>query len=126
MARGSPGEQALVCAGCGNDRGITVYAIEALSPRLAGMVEVGYSCISCRRHFLHATDVAVVAAFVNRVSSLTGVLIFGPHYIHCGQPMQKSGSELRWLSAPRFTELSTEDVLDVYLDTRVLHCSCGF
>lgn len=120
------GERPLMCAGCGTDRGITVYSIEALNPRSSGMVEVGYSCIRCRRHFLHSADVGAVATIVNRTSSLTGVLVFGPHYIHCGQPMQKSGSELRRLSAPRFTDRSSEDVLDVYLATRVLRCSCGF
>jgi hypothetical protein len=63
----------------------------------------------------------------NRVE---GVLAFAGHYIHCGQPMQKTGSELRRLSAPAFTDALTdgpvEDALDVYLTTRVLHCHCGF
>ena len=54
------------------------------------------------------------------------VLIFGSHYMHCGQPMKKAGSELRRLSAPLSTEDQTEDALGVYLSTRVLRCDCGF
>lgn len=87
---------------------------------------MGYSCISCRRHYLHPTHVAAVATILNGTSSPTGVLVFGPHYIHCGQPMQKAGSELRRLSAPTFTDRATEEGFDVYLATRVLRCSCGF
>jgi hypothetical protein len=40
--------------------------------------------------------------------------------------MQKTGSELRRLSAPAFTDRPFEDALDVYLTTQVLHCPCGF
>jgi hypothetical protein len=54
------------------------------------------------------------------------VLTFGGHYIHCGQPMQKTGSDIRRLSAPRFTDRTMDDALDVYLTTQVLHCPCGF
>jgi hypothetical protein len=54
------------------------------------------------------------------------VLIFGGHYMHCGQPMEKAGSELRRFSAPLSTESAEADPLDVYLATRVLRCSCGF
>jgi hypothetical protein len=40
--------------------------------------------------------------------------------------MRKTGSELRRLSAPAFTDGPPEDALDVYLTTQVLHCPCGF
>lgn len=53
-------------------------------------------------------------------------MIFGAHYMHCGQPMEKAGSELRILCAPLSTEGAAEDALDVYLSTRVLRCTCGF
>lgn len=57
---------------------------------------------------------------------IEGVLASGGQYIHCGQPMQKTGSELRRLSAPAFTDRPFEDALDVYMTTQVLHCPCGF
>ncbi|MGX1159500.1 hypothetical protein RKD54_000409 [Pseudarthrobacter sp. SLBN-100] len=59
----------------------------------------------------------------NRIES---VLAFGGQFMHCGQPMRKTGSELRRLSMPAFTDRPLEDALDVYLTTQVLHCPCGF
>jgi hypothetical protein len=59
-------------------------------------------------------------------SRIQGVLAVGGYYMHCGQPMQKTGSELRRLSAPAFTDHALDDALDVYLTTKVLHCPCGF
>jgi hypothetical protein len=57
---------------------------------------------------------------------IEGVLVFGGQFMHCGQAMQKTGSELRRLSVPAFTDRPLEDALDVYLTTQVLHCPCGF
>ncbi|MET3720910.1 MULTISPECIES: hypothetical protein [unclassified Arthrobacter] len=50
----------------------------------------------------------------------------GGDYVHCGEPMQKVGSDLRWLPASAFTDRAKLDALDVYLTTRVLRCQCGF
>ena len=116
----------LTCSNCASDRSIALQSIEALSPPSAVSVEVGYSCRACGRRYLHPADVAAVAAVLSRGSSPTGILSFAGHYIHCGQPMQKTGSELRRLSAPAFTDGLSEDALDVYLTTKVLHCRCGF
>lgn len=90
------------------------------------MVEVGYSCRACRRNYLHLAGVADVAAVLNRETHPEGVLTFAGSYIHCGQPMQKTGSEIRRLTAPSFTDRRTEDDLGVYLTTQVLNCPCGF
>jgi hypothetical protein len=57
---------------------------------------------------------------------IEGVLASGGQFMHCGQAMQKTGSELRRLSVPAFTDRPLEDALDVYLTTQVLHCPCGF
>lgn len=124
---GQPSEPGpLVCDWCGNDRDLTLQSIAALSPASAVMVEVSYSCRACGRHYRHPADVAAVAAVLNRKSYSNDVLTFAGRYIHCGQPMQKTGSEVRRLSAPSFTERTMEDALDVYLTTQVLHCPCGF
>jgi hypothetical protein len=119
-------ERPVTCNNCSSDRDIALSSIEALSPPSAVAVEVGYCCRACGRRYQHPADVAAVAAILSRGSSPTGVLSFAGHYIHCGQPMQKTGSELRRLSAPAFTDGSFEDALDVYLTTKVLHCRCGF
>jgi hypothetical protein len=116
----------LTCRTCGHDRDLALHSIAALKPPSAVMVEVAYSCSACRRNYLHLADVAAVAAVLSRESNPDGVLTFAGTYIHCGQPMQKTGSEIRRLTAPSFTDGTTEDDLDVYLTTQVLHCPCGF
>jgi hypothetical protein len=116
----------LVCGNCGTDRNLALHSIETLNPPSDVLVKVGYSCTACSRHYLHQADVAAVAAVLNRDGSLSNVLAFGGHYIHCGQPMEKTGSELRRLTAPAFSDRDQEETLDVYMPTRVLLCRCGF
>jgi hypothetical protein len=116
----------LICTKCGSDRHLALHSIAALAPPAGGSVEVGYACQTCGRHYLHRADVVAVAAVLNRVRSQEVVLALGGQYVHCGRPMQKTGSELRRLSAPAFTDQAMEDALDVYLTTQVLHCPCGF
>lgn len=123
---GQSKDRPLTCSRCGTDRFLALHSIEALTPPSTVSVEVGYSCRTCREHYLHPADVAAVAAILNRLRSPEDVLAFGGQYIHCGQPMQITGSEVRRLSAPVFTHEALEDALDVYLATQVLHCPCGF
>jgi len=92
---------------------------------------VAYTCGRCRLFKEHAAYVADLSAILGRPEQTGDVLIFGGHYMHCGQPMEKIGSDLRRLSAPLTTEDSTtggtgQESLDVYLRTRVLRCACGF
>jgi hypothetical protein len=119
-------DRPLRCTKCGSDRQLALHSIVALTPPANGSVEVGYSCRTCRSQYLHRASVVAVAALLNRVRSPEDVLAFGGHYIHCGQPMQKTGSELRRLHAPATTGQDLVDALDVYLTTQVLHCPCGF
>jgi len=116
----------LICTKCGSDRHLALHSIAALTPPASGSVEVGYFCRTCRNHYLHQAGVVAVAAVLNRVRCREDVLAFGGQYIHCGQPMQKTGSELRRLYAPATTDQDLVDALDVYLTTQVLHCPCGF
>jgi hypothetical protein len=129
-SNGVRGERAedypLTCTKCSSDRDLALHSIAALTPPASGSVEVSYSCRTCRNHYLHQAGVVAVAAVLNRVRSLEDVLALGGHYIHCGQPMQKTGSELRRLYAPATTDQDLVDALDVYLTTQVLHCPCGF
>ncbi|MDQ0867957.1 hypothetical protein QFZ70_000430 [Arthrobacter sp. V1I9] len=120
------GGRPLLCTKCGADRNLALHSIAALAPPSDGFVEVSYSCRTCSLHYLHRADVTAVAAVLHGVRSSEDVLAFGGQYVHCGRPMQKTGSELRRLSAPAFTDQAMENALDVYLTTQVLHCPCGF
>ena len=116
----------LVCAACGTDGSLALHSIIALTPPAEGEVEVGYACTGCNLHYLHRADVVAVAAVLNRASYTEDVLVFGGHYIHCGQPMQALGSQIRRLHAAAYTDGAREDAVDVNLETRVQRCSCGF
>ncbi|MGO4807809.1 hypothetical protein AB4089_22120 [Arthrobacter sp. 2MCAF15] len=83
------------------------------------IVLVAHTCSRCRRFSEHPAWVADLSLVLVRLEQTEDVLILGGHYMHCGQPMEKAGSELRRLTAP----LSTESVPD---DTLVLKCVCGF
>jgi hypothetical protein len=87
---------------------------------------VSYTCSRCGLFSEHLAGVADVSMVLASTDQTGDVMIFGGHYMHCGQPMEKAGSELRRLSAPLSTEDMAEDELSVYLSTRVLRCACGF
>jgi hypothetical protein len=116
----------LVCDGCGTDANLTLHSIVAVRPPSDAVVEVGYACTACNLHFLHRAGVEAVAAVLNRAPYTEDVLVFGGHYIHCGQPMQTLGSQISRLQAAAYTDGVREDAVDVNLETRVLRCTCGF
>jgi hypothetical protein len=87
---------------------------------------VSYTCSRCGTFDEHPAQVADLSLVLARPEQTGDVLIFSSHYMHCGQPMKKAGSELRRLSVPLSTEDGAEDSLGVYLSARVLRCNCGF
>jgi hypothetical protein len=121
-----PRVQPVMCENCGTHRHLTIRSMTDLPDYPAGDVLVSYTCGRCRRFSEHPARVADVSMVLASTEQTGDVLIFGGHYMHCGQPMGKAGSELRRLSAPLSTEGTAEDGLDVYLSTRVLRCTCGF
>lgn len=123
---GLPRALPLQCSGCATDTSLAIKSIETLYPASDTEVEVAYTCTACGHFYAHRADVAQVALILNRAGRPPGMLIFGGHYIHCGQPMRKTGSELRRLPMPASADQDSVDALDVYLSTRVLRCCCGF
>ncbi|WP_347110088.1 hypothetical protein AAHB33_05270 [Paenarthrobacter sp. S56] len=57
---------------------------------------------------------------------LSGLLKAGGEYIHCGEPMTFAKSSSRSIYTPITTEDQDDPLMDVYLETRVLQCACGF
>lgn len=123
-----PLADSLLCFDCHTDRHLVIESIEALWPAVPGMAAVSYTCTACGHYREHAATVSHIAFVLNRPGPerTSGILQFGGEYIHCGEPMHTAGSELRGIHAPLSTEQNSEDVLEVYLRTRVLHCVCGF
>ena len=114
------------CTSCGTDRYLTVRSVTNIPDCPTDVVLVAYTCGRCRRFSEHPAQVSELSGVLGRREQRGDVLIFGGHYMHCGQPMAKAGSEVRRLSAPLSTETENDDTLDVYLSTRVLRCTCGF
>lgn len=121
----------VTCDRCGTDRHLTIRSLADVPGEPVDVVLVAYTCGRCRLFREHPAYVADLSVILSRPEQTGDVLIFGGHYMHCGRPMESTGSELRRLSAPLSTDgSSAEDsgrgALDVYLSTRVLRCVCGF
>jgi hypothetical protein len=118
--------QRLWWAQCETDEYLVIESIDSLRPPRTGLVDVAYTCVECDFFYAHTAAVARVAEALNRAGQRSGVLQFGGHYLHCGEPMTRAGSQQRSVHATLSTELTGEGPLEVYLRTRVLRCSCGF
>jgi hypothetical protein len=101
--------------------------IESIEPHPGELlVSVSYTCTACEASYSHTAAFHEVAAVLNRNGTVSGLLQFGGQYFHCGEPMQFAKTSARSVYAPMSTEDVDDGLLDVYLKTRVLQCSCGF
>ena len=114
----------VMCDRCGTDSHLIIRSVTDPPEDRSGVVIVAYTCAGCGLFREHPARVADLSLVMGRGTRKANVLIFGWHYMHCGQIMKKTGSELRRLSAP--ASEAREQLLDVYLPTRVLRCACGF
>lgn len=126
----SPPPDPLKCLTCGNGDTLEITAIDALdagSPFVGSpfMVAVTFTCNECGVPCTRDADVAEVARILNRPGNTPEVLVFGGHYIHCGQPMAAVGTELRSVHGS-YSYRQVPEALSVYLTTSVLRCVCGF
>lgn len=123
-----PWANSLRCSACHTDTHLVIESIEVLSPPVPGMVAVSCTCTGCGRYQSQSATVPQIALILNRPGPerTSPILQFGDEYIHCGEPMRLAGSDLHSIYSPLSTEQSSEDVLGVYLRTRVLRCVCGF
>jgi hypothetical protein len=114
-----------MCDRCGTDRHLVIRSVTDLPEDQTSAVIVAYTCARCGHFREHPAAVADLSLVMGRGTRKATVLIFGWHYMHCGQIMKKTGSGLRRLAAPPAIDAHPQ-LLDVYLPTRVLTCGCGF
>jgi hypothetical protein len=124
---GGPGRiLPMMCEHCGTDRHLVIRAVSDLPDHPADIVLASYTCGRCGLFSEHPALVADLSMVLGRREQAGDLLILGCHYLHCGEPMKKTGSELRRLSASVSRDSAPGDRRDVYLSTRVLKCRCGF
>lgn len=121
-----PKGERIWCGHCGTAEHVILDSIEPLKPPSAEFVDVAYTCVECDMFYAHAATFQDLAAILNQRGTVSGVLQFGGEFIHCGEPMQISGTGFHSVYAPMTTEDPAVDLLDVYLATKVLQCRCGF
>ncbi len=92
------GPPALICTRCGAANDLIIEAIEATIPAVPGHVCLEYSCLSCDSFYGHNASVQQVATLLNAGATTPGVLHFGHHFIHCGEPRLRPAE---WWSLPR-------------------------
>lgn len=113
----------LNCTNCHTDQHLIIEAIHPCDSRSAGLVALEYSCGKCEAFFAHDARVENVAKLLGTVKSETGILQFGPHYIHCGEPMRRGRLKVSTL---KVTDGDLIDAPGVAIPSTVLRCRCGF
>lgn len=114
---------ALNCTNCHTDENLIIESINFPAERTPGLVAIEYSCGACEAFFAHDARTESVAKILGRSHSATGVLQFGGHYIHCGEPMSRGRLKITTL------KVSDGDLIDapgVEIPSAVLRCRCGF
>ena len=115
------------CSTCGTSEHLVLDSIEPLKPPVNDLVYIAYTCVECDTFYAHMAAFHDVAAILNQQgATASGVLQFGGEYIHCGEPMKISATGFHSIYDPISTEDPSVNLLDVYLATKVLQCSCGF
>ncbi|WP_017197113.1 hypothetical protein [Arthrobacter sp. M2012083] len=115
------------CTVCNTDSYIFVETVVEATPNQSEIVEVSYTCSECDTFYAHAVrlDALVPAIQSEFLSTSAAGLWFS--CTHCGDPMTLGRPTERVIEAPRTTEdPGSPSLLEVYLQTQVLHCRCGF
>ncbi|MHA7269874.1 hypothetical protein [Arthrobacter sp. HLT1-20] len=116
-------EPPLECIGCQSAEYLTIESIQGLNPRIPGRVAVEYSCGRCEAFYAHDASVETIAKVLTNTPMAAGVLKFGRHYIHCGEPMERVDYRLPALMAQ---ESTGQDNPPITWRPAQLRCRCGF
>ncbi|WP_051389028.1 hypothetical protein [Arthrobacter sp. 35W] len=122
-----PAGQRPWCLECRSDAALIIESIVSRVPPTPGIVHIEYTCAACDSYYAHPAAVEQIATILNNTTTpSSGVLQFGHHYIHCGEPMQEFNAEPIRIRADFPDSHHGPRLTDVSLPTRVLRCQCGF
>ncbi|HEV7166916.1 MAG TPA: hypothetical protein VGN49_03005, partial [Micrococcaceae bacterium] len=103
--------------------------VEAVEPVPFGgddEMEISYTCAECDSYYGHRTRRKLVNPRLLR--GFPELPFTSPEgtYLHCGEPMTLGAPRDQTITASMPMEDNSSALLEVYLQTRVLHCRCGF
>ncbi|MFF1829071.1 hypothetical protein [Paenarthrobacter sp. NPDC058040] len=115
------------CTVCDTDSYIFVETVVEAEPNQSEIVEVSYTCSECDTFYAHAVRLAELVPEIQTEFLSTSAAGLWFSCTHCGEPMTLGRAAERFIEAPRTTDdPETPSLLEVYLQTQVLHCRCGF
>lgn len=117
-----PAEPALECSSCHSAEHLAIESIQGLNPRIPGRVAGEYSCGRCEAFYAHDASVEAMAKILTNSPMTAGVLKFGRHYIHCGEPMERIDYRLPNLMVH---DSSGQDSPPITWRPSQLRCQCG-
>jgi hypothetical protein len=115
------------CTVCATDSYIFVETVVEAEPRELAIVDVSYTCSECDTFYAHPVRLDTLTPEIQRDFLSTSAAGLWFSCTHCGDPMTLGRPTERVIEAPRTTDDSASpNLLEVYLQTQVLHCRCGF
>ena len=119
-------EDSLECPVCHTSADLIIESLQPHQPRRPGMVEVEYSCGRCDSYSAHTASVQAVAKVLQNTPAVcdsSGVLKFGEHYIHCGEPMEDTNPLAAPMPRPSNDPHAEPHGAPL---ASMLRCQCGF
>ncbi|MFP3579720.1 hypothetical protein SB659_09060 [Arthrobacter sp. SIMBA_036] len=115
------------CTVCDTDSYIFVETVVEAEPNRSHVVEVSYTCSECDTFYAHAVRLEQLVPEIQREFLSTSAAGLWFSCTHCGEPMTLGRPAEQIIAAPRNTDdPENPSLLEVYLQTQVLHCRCGF
>ena len=115
------------CTVCDTDSHIFVETVVEAIPNQSEIVEVSYTCSECDTFYAHSVRLDALVPAIQSEFLATSAAGLWFSCTHCGDPMTLGRPAERIIEAPRTTDNPDgPSLLEVYLQTQVLHCRCGF
>jgi hypothetical protein len=115
------------CTACATDSYIFVETVVESEPHQSEVVDVSYTCSECDTFYAHPVRLATLVPAIQQEFLSTAAAGLWFSCTHCGDPMTLGRPAEHVIEAPRSTDdPEGPNLLEVYLQTQVLHCRCGF
>ena len=115
------------CTVCDTDSYIFVETVVEAEPNQSEIVEVSYTCSECDTFYAHPVPLVELVPEIQAEFLSTSASGLWFSCTHCGEPMTLGRPSESIIEPPRSTDdPDGPSLFEVYLQTQVLHCRCGF